>query len=202
MEKILLITDTDLDGVSCGILAKLFFKDVYVHNASIDVANELIMSKCLSDISSPVHFDNYTKIYITDLGLSKSTLDLIQMYNSISKRDKVILFDHHKSTLDVVKEHYTWANVHVHLNDDETHPTCGTELFWNHIQELHFSNDKNGLYSNYSVNRIEKCHRYVELVRLYDTFEWKKVSNGREASDMNALFTIYPRLDFMNNIIL
>ena len=129
-----LLTHTDLDGVSCAILANIVYKNQveieFFHNP-----NEL--NKYLEN------FNNiYNQVFITDLSCDKKYLN---------EHTNIYLFDHHKSVLDL----HNGLN-HIVQIEFNNHLTCGTELFYYYLKPL----------------IKQDLAFFVELVRLYDIWEW------------------------------
>lgn len=171
-----LITDNDLDGNSCFIVASIFL------NEEIDVtkSNPKKVNKDVMDVL--INHKDYSKIFITDLSVSKEVAETL---NEIG--DKVCLLDHHISANFL--NDYSWANVHVEINDRKT---CGAELFLNY------------LYENMNQNKIDKNHKifdFVEIARLYDTWEWYDVYNDEVPKKMNDLMYIKGKDEFAEEMI-
>lgn len=102
-----------------------------------------------TEVLTKLHNDNIAKtfssIFVTDCSFDES---IVPMFKNIK------LFDHHKTAIELNK--YDWACVQVELNNRST---CGTELF-----------------HRYLVNKglITERPYFIELVRLYDTWDWAK----------------------------
>lgn len=149
MRKIKLFTHTDLDGIGCAIVAKVFAQTVgdvelditYCQNDEISNAVSLFLTSTAR---------NYDSCYITDLSVSEAVADQISNCSL-----DIHLLDHHVSALWL--NAYSWAVVMV--SDPETHkPCCGTSVFYDTL----FSDINNPLLAE-----------FVENVRLWDTWEWK-----------------------------
>jgi uncharacterized protein len=157
-----LLTHNDLDGVSCGILAKLAFgKDVDVryHSVSrLDTEVEKFIDSKEKD----------TYLIITDLSVNKVNEERLEEY--YKEGGKVLLLDHHKSALHL--NDYDWGYVEV---EKDGQLTSATSLFYTYLVEQELLEPKLAI------------DEYVELVRQYDTWEWEKNEN-EEAHRLNALF--------------
>jgi oligoribonuclease NrnB/cAMP/cGMP phosphodiesterase (DHH superfamily) len=143
----LLITHNDLDGVACEILAKMAFGndiEVCLVNNPQEVTNKLINLKTTGE------WKNYQLIYITDC-----SFDMKKSHEMPKLKSQIKLFDHHTSAVESFKN-CSWAIVVPTLHD---RPTCGTELWYEYLLRKGYINPR---------------PFFVELVRLYDTWEWKK----------------------------
>jgi uncharacterized protein len=157
-----LLTHNDLDGVSCGILAKLAFgKDVdvrYLSVSRLDTEVEKFIDSKEKD----------TYLIITDLSVNKVNEERLEEY--YKEGGKVLLLDHHKSALHF--NDYDWGYVVVEKDEKLA---SATSLFYTYLVEQGWLEPKFAL------------EEYVELVRQYDTWEWEKNEN-EEAHRLNALF--------------
>lgn len=107
--------------------------------------------------------DLYKKILVTDLSPRKEeTIELMRLHSR-----KIKLLDHHK-TASYLNTH-SFAEVEVYVDD---HMTCGTELLYIYLSDLILNKYKeNPMFNvNYDEGRLRL---FVELVRKYDTWEWK-----------------------------
>ncbi|KAB2333302.1 oligoribonuclease [Cytobacillus depressus] len=158
-----LLSHNDLDGVGCGILAKLTFdKDVKVRYNSV------------SGLDREVEwfFENESKetfLIITDLSVNQENEQRIEAFYQAG--GKVQLLDHHKTSLHY--NEYEWGQVLV--EDDKGRLTSATSLLYEY------------LVSNEFLQPSEAIAEFVELVRQYDTWEWEK-NNNQQAQRLNALF--------------
>lgn len=140
-----LITHTDLDGVSCAVLARLAWGD------NVDISfcqNPVAVAKTLYKLYQKGAWKQYNLIFITDLSFDIAILDTIPKFKNIIR-----LFDHHNSAVEPFSQ-YSWATVTEEYNG---HLTCGTELFYHYLLNR---------------NLIGNRDYYVEQVRLYDTWDW------------------------------
>lgn len=143
--KTLLITHTDLDGISPIILlnltnTELDYKSIDIHDVT-DTFNELFEN----DLSI------YDNIYVTDLTLTED------IYRTIKeKKLNVLVFDHHETHM-FAKD---YENVTIKI-DYNNRPTCGTELFYEYLKTKHKELDK------------PIIKHYVEQVRQLDTFTFE-----------------------------
>lgn len=145
MKKDLLITHTDLDGISPIILLNLIgrnfeYKNIEIHEVT-DTFNELFAS----DLSI------YENIYVTDLTLTEEIYKYIKDNNLTIK-----VFDHHETHM--FASNYPNVTVKVNHNGRQT---CGTELFYLYLKDI---------YENLNKPIIAD---YVEQVRQLDTFTFE-----------------------------
>ena len=170
MDKI--FTHTDLDGIGCAILAKLYNPSIEIEYCDYNNINEKI-----SD------FLNYHlplgDLYITDISVSDEVAERIDRIGT-----DFILLDHHPTALKLNK--YTWCTVNI--EDDETGlKTCGTEMFYNWLVE------------NGCLDRSKYLDRFVEIIRDYDTWRWAELGEkGFICKKINDLLYIYGKDGFIN----
>ncbi|WP_050614533.1 DHH family phosphoesterase [Bacillus testis] len=158
-----LLTHTDLDGVGCGILAKLAFdqkvKVRYNSIASLNHEIEFFLENGSKD----------TFLFITDL--SPNTENEAKLNEFYSKNGNVQLIDHHKTALHL--NDYEWG--YVLTEDDQGQLASATSLFFHYLVDR-------GL-----LAATDAIAEFVEMVRQYDTWEWEKNGN-RQAHQLNSLF--------------
>ena len=171
-----LLSHNDLDGVGCGILAKLAFgKQVKVRYNSIASLNREVEWFLEND-------DKNTFLFITDLSVNdENERKLNDFYQSDGR---VQLLDHHKTALHF--NEYEWG--HVVVEDEEGKLTSATSLFYEH------------LVSNQLLKPSEGIAEFVELVRQYDTWEWEKNENAH-AQRLNALFYLITIEEFEEKML-
>lgn len=171
-----LLSHNDLDGVGCGILAKLAFgENVKVRYNSISGLNREVEWFLEND-------DKNTFLFITDLSVNeKNEQRLDEFYQN---GGKVQLIDHHKTALHY--NNYPWG--HVVVEDDEGKLTSATSLLYEY------------LISNQLIELSDAITEFVELVRQYDTWEWEKNEN-QDAQRLNALFFLISIEEFEEKMI-
>ena len=168
MNKIIVFShESDIDGIGCIILAKLAFNDLdYVLLPNVEKL-ELTFREYLENGK----LDNYNKIFVTDLALFDPALTMVA--NS-SLKDKVLVFDHHKMSIDKGKDRYSFTKI---IEEDENGLRCGTDLFFEY------------LVSSNLIKTTRSIEEFVELTRLEDTWEWKeKEELGKIAHGLSYLF--------------
>lgn len=171
-----LFSHNDLDGVGCGIIAKLALgNQVSVSYNSIARLNH-----------SVAHFlENATgneRLIITDLSVNEDNEKKINEY--VAGGGKALLIDHHKSALHL-NEH-SWAAVTVEQEDGKL--TSATSLLYDYLVEQ-------GL-----LTKTKSADEFVELVRQYDTWEWDANQNFM-AKQLNDLFFMISIEEFEEKIL-
>ncbi|WP_204414231.1 DHH family phosphoesterase [Bacillus tianshenii] len=157
-----LFTHNDLDGVGCGILAKIAFQEkVEVHYNSVGSLNYQVANYLEHAIPN-------NTIYITDLSVHEENAKKLDSLNKAG--GKVQFIDHHKTALTL--NDYDWAFVQVEYEDGRL--TSATSLFYEYLQ------------NHQLLERTEAIHEFVELIRQYDTWEWDR-NNNTKAKRLNDL---------------
>ena len=141
--KDLLITHTDMDGISPIILMNLTGKKFEYKSIEIKEVEETLGELLTTDLNA------YENIYIVDLSVPEAIYEKLKDYNNVK------VFDHHETHLYANK--YPFATVKVEAFG---HLTCGTELFYNYLK---------GLYNKLDTPLIND---YVQIVRECDTWDW------------------------------
>lgn len=160
-----LFTDSDLDGIGCGLLAKIAFKEVNISFCSYRNLDERVKQF----IEDEQH--NEASVFITDLAVSEEVEKKLEERFEAGKHVQVI--DHHVTALHFNKYPWGW----VQPTDEQGKKTCATSLFYEY------------LIREQKLERNETLDEFVELVRQYDTWEWEETDNTR-AKRLNDLLTI------------
>ena len=171
-----LLSHNDLDGVGCGILAKLAFHDQvkvrYNSIASLDREIEYFLDNNQQD----------TFLFITDLSPNeKIEKRLNDYYNATGN---VQLLDHHKTAHHL--NEYEWGKVLI--EDENGYLTSATSLFYQYLITQ-------GL-----IEKTNSITEFVELVRQYDTWEWEKNEN-HQAHRLNTLFYLVSIEEFEEKML-
>ncbi|RLL47721.1 oligoribonuclease [Oceanobacillus piezotolerans] len=171
-----LLSHNDLDGVGCGILAKLAFgNDVKVRYNSIGSLNREV----------EFFLDNEgrdTFLIITDLSVNEENEKRLEDYYQAG--GKVQLIDHHQTALRY--NEYEWG--HVVVEDKEGNLTSATSLLYQYLTEKDWLKPSTAL------------EEFVELIRQYDTWEWEKNENEK-AQHLNTLFYLISIDEFEEKMI-
>ncbi|SFC86616.1 Oligoribonuclease NrnB or cAMP/cGMP phosphodiesterase, DHH superfamily [Bacillus sp. OV322] len=162
------LTHNDLDGVGCGILAKLAFGDsVQVIYNSISALNYQV-EKFIQEGNKDV------RLLITDLSVHADNEKRITEF--VESGGHAELIDHHQSAQHL-NEH-SWAAVTVVQEDGKQ--TSATSLLYEKFL-------KDNL-----LERSQILDKFVEQVRQYDTWEWELNENiaAKQLNDLLFMITI------------
>jgi len=171
-----LLSHTDLDGVGCGVLAKLAFGDrIKIRYNSIASLNREVEWFLENE-------ERNTHLFITDLSVNEENEKRLEEFYQTG--GKVQLLDHHKTALHF--NEYKWG--HVVVEDNEGNLASGTSLFYEYLIE------------NELIQASNAVDEFVELVRQYDTWEWEK-NNNQEAHRLNALFFLISIDEFEEKMV-
>jgi oligoribonuclease NrnB/cAMP/cGMP phosphodiesterase (DHH superfamily) len=173
MKKYKIFTDGDLDGVCCAIVSNIVFGD---ENVDYEICGYQNINEKISAYIENKEYEMFEKTYITDISVNK---EVAEMINNKCK-SKFRLLDHHK-TADFLNT-YEWATVIVQNKDNIKE--CGTSLLY---QELYGKEAYNG----------NELGNFVEMVRQYDTWEWKN-SKKEFPKQLNDIFGIIGAKDFID----
>ena len=180
--KIKIFSHNDLDGIGSIVLLNVvnhtFRYDICLPDSVEQSTNPRQVGVKLKSFIENEEYEKYDKVFITDLYINKETAEMI---DKINYNNKFLLFDHHKHSLYL--NDYEWATVAV---DIDGVLTCGTELFWKYLYEIEENIDIR------STRMLEACMRFVELIRLYDTWDWFNNPSvlSEDARQLNILFKI------------
>lgn len=173
-----LITHNDLDGIGCEIVFKLLYgNEVDVFSLGYNEVNNIV-EQSLEEL----RLGTYEKLFITDLSINEELARIIDKEGL-----KVQLLDHHPSAIHLNK--YSFAQVIINLSNGLKN--SGTYLS--------FCNLMDDLINKELYN--ESLEDFIELVRQYDTWEWKEIFKNEEAKRLNDLFYILGREKFVDSMI-
>ncbi|MFT9817957.1 DHH family phosphoesterase [Lysinibacillus sp. NPDC056185] len=171
-----LLSHNDLDGVGCGILAKLAFQDQvkvkYNSISTLDREIEFFLDNNEQD----------TFLFITDLSPNEENERRLNDYYIAT--GNVQLLDHHKTAFHL--NDYEWGKVLI--EDEKGYLTSATSLFYQYLVTHGYLEQKNSI------------TEFVELVRQYDTWEWEKNDN-QQARRLNALFFLVSIEEFEEKML-
>ncbi|MDI7742574.1 MAG: oligoribonuclease [Psychrobacillus sp.] len=171
-----LLTHNDLDGVGCGILAKLAFgEDVKVRYNSVASLNREIEFFLENDSKE-------TFLFITDLSPNSENEHKLDLY--YKENGNIQLIDHHKSAIHL--DDYGWG--YVVVEDIAGNLTSATSLFYEYLISMDY------------LAATDALTEFVELVRQYDTWEWEKNEN-QKAHSLNSLFYLVSIEEFEETMI-
>lgn len=171
-----LLSHNDLDGVGCGIVAKLAWgEEAEVRYNSIGGLNFQVARF----LKKP---QKNTKLFITDLSVNKENEEALEKY--FQKNGKVELIDHHRSAEHFNK--YKWADVTVQYEDGRL--ASATSLLYEELK------------SRGEIDATPILDEFVELIRQYDTWEWD-VNNNVTAKRLNDLFFLLTLEEFEEKML-
>ncbi|WP_027725130.1 DHH family phosphoesterase [Tuberibacillus calidus] len=172
-----LFTDIDLDGLGCGVVAKMAFGE----EASVSYCSYRNLNQKVDAFLDDPEEKN-TSLYITDLAVNESVeKKLAQRYN---EGHPVAVIDHHVTALHF--NDYEWGLVKP--EDEDGKKTCATSLFYDYLVDKKLMQPHKAL------------EEFIELVRQYDTWEWDE-NNTLEAKRLNDLFYIMDRTEFEEEML-
>ena len=197
--KFLNISHADLDGIACSIISKLVFGDnIQCINMGNDSAGKMnnFYAKVIEEA------DEYDTIFITDLSVPPKSAQLMDEYNKAKKRNVFYICDHHKSALDEFDCEYDWRYILADDKSETEFPHCGASIYWDVLEALlddgrFYStfNDIDDLTTlvdtNTSTGTAEKLKKFIELTRLWDTYQWTDIENKELAYEAVLLNDVY-----------
>lgn len=155
----LLITHTDLDGISPIVLMNLTGVKFEYKSIEINEVEETFNELLKNDLTT------YKQIYITDLTIPKSIYEQLKHLNNLK------VFDHHETHL--YANDYSFATVKV---NEFGHPTCGTELFYNYLKSIYPKLD------------TPLIREYVDLVRQIDTWDFTNLELAKNLGALPLIY--------------
>ncbi len=176
-KKYLLISHVaDEDGITPAILSKLVFKNIdFVLTEPREV-----------DKSYLDNVDNYDFVYITDLNVSPELA--LKINEDESLKCKTLIFDHHKSALELNK--YDYITV---IDESDGRKESATSIFYEYLCSI----------SDNAILHKNSTKGLVEQVRLIDTYDFK-TEEDKKAHNLDLLFSILGRenyIDYFDNYI-
>lgn len=162
-----LYSHNDLDGVGCGILAKVAFGErVEVRYNSV-TGLDMQVGRFLERTKGKEK--QHEGLFITDLSVHQENEERLDQYAEAG--GKIKLIDHHKTALHLNER--SWGMVKVQYEDGRL--ASATSLFYEYLID------------NGYIQETKAMDQFVELVRLYDTWEWEQ-TDALEAKRLNDLF--------------
>ena len=179
MKRLLFTHIADIDGMGGAILSKLAFDNI-----------DIIYCKNPSDLNSKIidnyennNLYNYNLIYISDLSPNRELLE--KLLNDVKLSNKIYLFDHHETAFNAGLNDFDNCIVRVSEGDKTS---CATQIYYEFLVNNGFLKSNNIL------------DQFVELVRLEDTYEYKKY-NREDAHDLAILFNSIGMDEYINRMI-
>lgn len=170
MLKEILFTHNDLDGYGCGIVYHL------AHNGMILGEDYNVIHCTNDDISDVVNkwvdkLDPFTTIIsFADIACNSETFSILKSRGFILR-----IFDHHPTNF-YAKEFCHLSLLQTASTDDENIHECGTSLIYKYYKSKGMLKDTNDVLLD----------SFVDTIRSYDTWDWKK-ENNMYAKYLNAL---------------
>ncbi|MBD8068021.1 DHH family phosphoesterase [Bacillus sp. PS06] len=162
----MLFTDSDLDGLGCGLLAKIAFGEkVNVAYCSYRNLNERV-TRFINNQEN-----KNAKVYITDLAVNKEVEKKLEA--RFKNQSHVQMIDHHVTAMHF--NDYKWGFVKPEYETGKK--TAATSLFYEFLIEHEM------------IKATKALDEFVELVRQYDTWEWE-ANDNKDAKRLNDLFFI------------
>lgn len=161
----------DIDGMGCAILTKLF--------ADIEITYFCDYTDVEYKFKSFLANENYMKyhkIIMSDLSMGEFTSLPSIIENDNYLKEHFVLLDHHESSMHL--NQYDWAVVKT-LDNNTNELTCATKLVYEYFIE----------YGGFSKQKY--IDEFVEHIRLYDTWDWKKVPHIKEPYYLTLLFELW-----------
>ncbi|WP_166244370.1 DHH family phosphoesterase [Paenibacillus turpanensis] len=176
----LILSHNDLDGVSCGIVARCAFgaKADLRYNSVEGLDHQV--KRYLETFKEKGTQADY--LFITDLSVNEENEAGLTEYSEAG--GKVKLIDHHKTALHLNRHH--WGSVQVQYDDGRL--ASATSLFYDYLIQ-------HGLLTPNAA-----LDEYVELVRQYDTWEWDEKGNTK-AKRLNDLFYLLSIDEFEEKMV-
>lgn len=197
MLKTILFTHDDLDGAGCYVIFEMahqhLVKDTDYKIISGSIPN--IDENCASILfSKERECDKNTIICFADICPSRSVLEEVcKMYVN------VFVWDHHKTNtyaMDVCK------NADIRWETINYIQQCGTSVMYEYFSTIAHGNnskDSRGDYFNKKGNQ-KLISDFVENVRSYDTFGFKRTGN-RKAKELCTLFFLLGMETFCKRMV-
>lgn len=197
-----LFTHSDLDGIACYIVAKMYIESanekLNVHFCDYENINEYLRGFMHG---SEWHEEDY--IIISDISPDDKTADEIEDFMR-NENVNVVMLDHHPNAEKY--NCYVWSKVYIEYSNGLK--TSGASLVYDWFNRLTYfeDNDRDDCY--YEIYRktmdvrAGALEEFVDLVRCYDTWEWKTNKEiGQRARQLNMIFSKKDRDDFIEYIL-
>lgn len=178
--KVKVFSHNDLDGVGCGIVALMAHPTADIEYCAYHDINEKVKSFIVTK-----DYEMYDRIYITDISVNEEVAELIEEHCPT----RVRLLDHH-GTATWLQDKYLWAWVQEKRHDGSIN--SGTNLLFEALTEQgHFQGKR----------YQDALTIFVEMVRRYDSWEWKNVYNDQNPMQLNNLFFLVGISKFVNRYV-
>ena len=172
-----IFTDIDLDGLGCGVIAKIAFGE----HAKVSYCSYRNLNQRVDAFISN-HENDKEDTYITDLAVNSEIEKKLSQRHLAGKHIRVI--DHHVTAMHF--NQYEWGSVIPEYENGKK--TCATSLFYDYLVQHEM------------LERNQTLEEFIDLVRQYDTWEWDE-NNNLAAKRLNDLFYIMNREQFEEEMI-
>lgn len=136
----------------------------------------------LSRFGGKTGFLDYDQIFVTDHCLGVPLCNMVDKEPTLRKKIKI--FDHHSSRIGNYDK-FPWVNI---ISERHGRKESGTSLFYQYLCEQ-------GL-----LKESLDDQTWVELTRLYDTWEWTNVGN-QKADNLNTLALAVGREEYITRLL-
>lgn len=176
--KILNLTHNDLDGVSTDILLKSVFQD---HDVKV-VAKYLSYSNLSTYLKEHEEIiKKFDIILVTDLCVKKNNIEILAELEK--HKENVVFLDHHLDS-----EHLSEQdNFYIEISTEKG-KSSATSILADYLE-----------WCGFKLNDNEK--EYVNLVRIYDTWEWKEIYKDKELFYLNECFHLLGASRFKSKML-
>ncbi|MDN3018735.1 DHHA1 domain-containing protein [Paenibacillus sp. BSR1-1] len=172
-----LFTDIDLDGLGCGLIAKIAFGE----KADVAYCSYRNLNQRVEAFISNLE-NNAEEVYITDLAVNNDVEK--KLAERFRQGKHIQMIDHHATAMHF--NEYKWASVRAEYETGKK--TCATSLFYDFLVE------------HGRLERNKALEEFIDLVRQYDTWEWDENDNIK-AKRLNDLFYIRNREQFEEEML-
>ncbi|MGV3488194.1 MAG: DHH family phosphoesterase [Tuberibacillus sp.] len=172
-----LFTDIDLDGLGCGVVAKIAFGE----EANVSYCSYRNLNQRVEHFLEEPE-DKNIPLYITDLAVNEHVEK--KLAARFNEGQPVMVIDHHVTALHF--NDYEWGWVKPEYESGKK--TCATSLFYDYLIDKKMMQPHKAL------------EDFVDLVRQYDTWEWDE-NNNITAKRLNDLFYIMDRNEFEEEML-
>ena len=178
-----LFTHNDLDGVGCSIALKSMYNATF----NVNFCNYHEINDQITDFFKSGEYEQYDRLFITDIGITVDTANLIQAHVS-REHIPVFMVDHHPTNLNL--NHYEFCNILPNHNNGMK--SSATSL----LLEL--------LIYEKGVPVSSKLKQFSEIVRKYDTWDWQRIGDivPKRYNDLLTIIGLERFEKLMLNLIL
>ncbi len=186
MLDLVLFTHNDMDGFGCQLVMDITMAIIGNDEISYEVfvcTNNNIDYMVDKYVDEIYGFNLETVIIFSDIVPSESCMmDLLKLDDVFIDISNVYVYDHHESNL-YVKD-ILHDNAHIYTDTCDPCKECGTSLLYKACSQYLYDRGFNT--DNLNAQLFSEI---IELIRLYDTYEWKTL-NEINAKKLNILFSM------------